>query len=145
MQSLPHHYKVAAAAKPEGDVSLSADKLESISSAPPAEFGGPGNRWSPENLLVAAVADCFILSFRSIATASKLSWISLECKVEGTLERIEGVTKFTRFEINAEIKVPPESTREKTLHLLEKAEGICLISNSLSAAKHLNAIVTVIG
>lgn len=144
MQSLPHHYNVAAVAKPEGEVSLSADKLETIFSAPPAEFGGPGNRWSPESLLVAAVADCFILSFRSIAAASKLTWIALECKVEGTLDRIDGVTKFTRFVINTEITVPPETAREKALHLLEKAESICLISNSLSAAKHLNARVTVI-
>ena len=99
MQNLPHHYKVAATAAPEGDVNLTSDNLEPIPSLPPAEFGGPGNRWSPETLLIAAVADCFMLSFRAIARASKLSWISLKCEVEGTLERSEGTMKFTEFVI----------------------------------------------
>lgn len=73
MQSFPHHYTVAASALPEGDVSLNSGGLDPIYSAPPIEFGGQGNRWSPENLLVAAVADCFILSFRAIASVSQLS------------------------------------------------------------------------
>ena len=90
MQDFPHHYRVGATAEPDGDVSLTGDGLDAIASAPPAEFGGPGDRWSPETLLVAAVADCFILSFRVIARASKLPWISLKCEVEGTLERREG-------------------------------------------------------
>ena len=73
MQDLPHHYKVAASAAPQGEVNLASNLLDPILSAPPAEYGGPGNRWSPETLLVAAVADCFILSFRAVARASKFS------------------------------------------------------------------------
>ena len=56
MQAFPHHYKVEASGGPEGDVMLSEENVESIASAPPTEFGGPGDRWSPESLLVAAVA-----------------------------------------------------------------------------------------
>lgn len=142
MQSLPHHYIVAASALAEGDVSLSANNLDPIYSAPPIEFGGPGNRWSPENLLVAAVADCFILSFRAVASASKLSWTALSCEVEGTLERIDGVTKFTAFEIIAKLTVAQDSDEEKAQRVLEKAEAICLVSNSLSASTHLQASVS---
>ncbi|MEE9159021.1 MAG: OsmC family peroxiredoxin, partial [Gammaproteobacteria bacterium] len=78
MQSFPHRYKIVAAAGPDGDISLASDGLDPISSAPPVEFGGSGNRWSPETLLVAAVGDCFVLSFRAIARASELSWMSLK-------------------------------------------------------------------
>ena len=70
MQELPHHYVVSANAKTVGNVALSANGVSDLESAPPAEFGGPGDQWSPESLLVAAVADCFILSFRAIARAS---------------------------------------------------------------------------
>lgn len=141
MQSLPHHYKASAAAGPEGDVSVSADNVELIYSAPPKEFGGPGNRWSPENLLVAAVADCFILSFRAVASASKLTWTSLTCEVEGTLERSEGTTKFTAFDVVAKLTVPTDTPEQKAHRALEKAEAICLVTNSLSATTHLNASV----
>ena len=74
MQDLPHHYNVSADAEAEGNIILKADNMPQLISAPPAEFGGPGDQWSPEHLLVAAVADCFILTFRAVARASKLEW-----------------------------------------------------------------------
>jgi organic hydroperoxide reductase OsmC/OhrA len=67
MQPFPHHYSVIAKADTQGDVALAGDRLPPIPSAPPTEFGGPGDRWSPETLFVAAVADCFVLTFRGIA------------------------------------------------------------------------------
>ena len=141
MQSFPHHYKVVAAAELDGDVSLMGDGLDSIPSAPPVEFGGPGNRWSPETLLVAAVADCFILSFRAIARTSKFPWITLNCEVEGTLERGEGKTSFTEFVLHATLHVPPDTNEERAHRILQKAEESCLITNSLSGTIHLDAAV----
>jgi peroxiredoxin-like protein len=143
MQDFPHHYRVAASAGAEGYVTLASDALDPISSAPPTEFGGPGDRWSPETLLIAAVADCFVLSFRAIAGASKLSWIALKCDVEGTLERSDGTTKFTAFVINATLDVARDTKEERAIRLLEKAEASCLITNSLSGTTHLNTLVRV--
>ena len=143
MQDLPHHYRVAATAGPDGDVNVTSEELDAIPSAPPVEFGGPGDRWSPETLLVAAVADCFVLSFRAIARASKLSWLSLNCGCEGILERREGTMKFTEFVVNATLEVPQGTDEEKANRILEKAEASCLITNSLSGTTHLNAVVLV--
>ncbi len=144
MQDFPHRYRVVAAGNPEGDVNVSASGLQVIATAPPAEFGGPGNRWSPESLLVAAVADCFVLSFRAVATASKLPWISLDCEVEGTLDRIERTTKFTQFEVRASLSVHAGTAEAAARRALERAEAICLVSNSLSGETHLKAeVVTV--
>lgn len=142
MQAFPHHYRVAASGMPDGDVVLSGENVESIASAPPPEFGGPGDRWSPESLLVAAVADCFILTFKAIARASKLSWTSLECDVTGTLDRVGGTMKFTRFEVHASLAVDPDTSDDKAQRLLEKAEAGCLITNSLTAETHLVARVS---
>lgn len=33
--------------------------------APPVQFGGDGKEWSPEDLFVAAVADCYLFSFKA--------------------------------------------------------------------------------
>ena len=143
MQEYPHHYRVAAGAEAEGEVVLSSPGLEPIASAPPAEYDGPGDRWSPETLLVAAVADCFILTFRGIARASKLAWISLECEVVGTLARTDGTTRFTQFEIDAALIVPEGSDEARANRLLEKAEAGCLITNSLSGPTRLTAKVAV--
>lgn len=143
MQPLPHHYAVVAAGGAEGEVELASDGLPALASAAPAEFGGPGGRWSPETLLVAAVADCFVLTFRAIARASKVSWLSLRCEVEGTLDRVERATFFTGFVVRASLKLPAGANEEQALRLLERAEHSCLITNSLKGASRLEATVDV--
>jgi len=143
MQDFPHNYYVTAAASTAGDVDLTAPGVEAIASAPPAEFGGPGDKWSPESLLVAAVADCFVLSFRAIARASRLDWESLQCSVNGVLDKVERQTRFTAFEVEAELVVPEGTDPAKADRLLQKAEAVCLITNSLIADSHLETKVTV--
>jgi organic hydroperoxide reductase OsmC/OhrA len=142
MQDLPHHYTVAATAESVGIVSLTSDGLDPISSAPPAEFGGPGDQWSPETLLVAAIADCFILAFRAIARASKLPWNALNCEVTGTLERSEGKTRFTGYLVRAALEIPEDANEDRANRILRKAEENCLVSNSLSGTRRLEAVVT---
>ncbi len=143
MQPLPHHYAVVAAGGAEGEIALASDGLPALASAAPAEFGGPGDRWSPETLLVAAVADCFVLTFRAIARASKVSFVSLRCEVGGTLDRVERVTHFTAFVVRASLRLPAGANEEQAQRLLERAEQSCLISNSLKAASRLEATVEV--
>ncbi|HXW08378.1 MAG TPA: OsmC family protein [Vicinamibacterales bacterium] len=122
---------------------MTAERLPIVRSASPAEFDGPGDRWSPETLLVGAVADCFILTFRAIARASTLSWTSLDCDVTGTLDRVDHATQFTRFDVTAHLVVPDGEDAERARHALEKAERTCLISNSLNGARCLAATVSI--
>jgi organic hydroperoxide reductase OsmC/OhrA len=136
MQQLPHRYTVAAKGSADGDVELHSERLPALASASPAEFDGPGDRWSPETLLVGAVGDCLILTFRAVARASQLDWTSIQCDVTGTLDRIERTTRFVAFEIHARLRVPSGTDAERARRALEKAEQNCLISNSLNAAIH---------
>lgn len=142
MEPLPHHYSVNSSASSEGSVLVEATGLPTLETAPPEEFGGPGDKWSPESLLVAAVADCFILTFRAIARASKLDWQELNCSAEGTLERVERVTRFTAISVKARLSVPAGTDTEKANKLLHKAEESCLITNSLLAERSLETQVT---
>jgi len=144
MKAYPHLYRVAAKAAPEGEVLLSSAGLQDLHSAPPAEFDGPGDRWSPETLLAGAIIDCFILTFRAVARAGKLPWISLDCDIEGTLERDQGVTRFTGFRINARLGVPAGADVEAAERAMHKAEANCLISNSLLAHPELTASVVTV-
>ena len=142
MHAFPHRYVVNSTVSPGGAVALSAEGLAGIQSAPPKEFDGPGNLWSPESLLTAAVNDCFMLGFSAIATASKFQWTSLQASTEGTLDRVEGKMRFTKFVTRAKLQVPAGADPERAKKLLEKAEQVCLIANSLSAERHLEADVS---
>ena len=143
MEPFPHHYTVTGTATADSNVLLRAPDLPEIVTAPPTEFDGPGDKWSPEALLIGAVADCFVLSFRAIARASKLDWVDLECTASGTLDRIERVTRFTAITVDAKLTVAPDTDQEKAEKLLHKAEQSCLITNSLIAESTLTTAISV--
>jgi organic hydroperoxide reductase OsmC/OhrA len=139
MHPYPHHYRVAARCTADGDVATTADGLPDLAVAPPPEFDGPGGRWSPETLLCAAVADCFVLSFRAVAKASRFDWTRLDCSIEGVLERVDGITRFTRFVNRARLRVPAGTDAARARTMLEKAEKVCLVTSSLNAQVELEA------
>lgn len=143
MVEFPHHYTATALGTARGDVELRAARLPILRSDSPAEFDGPGDRWSPETLIAGAVGDCFVLTFRAVARASKVPWTSVRCEVTGTLERIDRVVHFTRFDVHARLETPAGTDPALAKRALEKAEKNCLISNSLKGAVHLVAEVVV--
>jgi organic hydroperoxide reductase OsmC/OhrA len=137
MQQLPHVYSVTSTAGATGNVTLNSKGVPRLSSAAPAQFGGPGDQWSPETLLTAAVASCFLLSFRFVARRQRLAWTRLECEVEGTLERVDGVTRFVRFVTRATLTVPGRDGTVAYESALTQAEHECLIANSLACPREL--------
>ena len=143
MQDLPHRYTATAEAGPDKDVVIRSDNLPQLTSAPPPEFGGPGDQWTPEHLLTASVANCFILTFRAIARGSKLEWGNLETSAEGVLDRIDRVTRFTAFTVRATLTLPAGSDANKAQRLLEKSEAACMITSSLNADLHLETEIIV--
>lgn len=137
MDAFPHRYSVDARATPGGDVEVDPEGAATLSTNAPPQFGGPGDRWSPETLLTAAVADCFVLSFRAVAGAAKLDWSDLACTATGTLDRRDRTLAFTGFEVSARLTVPAGSDHAAALRCLERAERSCLVSRSLAAPVHL--------
>jgi organic hydroperoxide reductase OsmC/OhrA len=141
MKPFPHIYGVSASGLVAGSVPLSSHGVPDLESAPPPEFDGPGDKWSPETLLVAAVANCFILTFRAVSRAANFSWDALECHVDGVLERTAGVTQFSRFMTRATLRIKPGADHAKARELLERAEKVCLVANSLRGERHLEVVI----
>ena len=137
MKPYPHQYTASASARAIGSVVISAPALPHIRTASPPEFDGPPGLWSPEVLLCAAVAGCFILTFRGVARAAHFNWIALDCRVEGVLEHIGSTTQFTRFTTAARLIIPPGGDSARARLLLSRAEHACLIANSLRGERAL--------
>ena len=140
---MAHQYNATATIDPESLVTIEVEGLPSMQSGPPKEFGGSGEQWSPEDLLVSAVADCFVLSFKAVATASKFPWTTLSCSVTGTLDKVDRAMQFTAMNIKATLTVPQDADVDRAKALLEKSEGVCFITNSLKAEKTLETDVKV--
>ena len=116
---MAHEFNATATLDPESHVTIDFDGLPSIESEPPKEFGGSGEKWSPEDLLVAAVADCFVLSFKAVAAASKFQWTTISCSVTGTLDKVERATQFTALSIKPSLTVPQDADVDRAKALLE--------------------------
>lgn len=139
MEPFPHYYTVAGAGDAEEVVVLSGADLPDLPTTPPREFGGSGSEWSPEALLVGAVTDCYILTFKALARASKLPWTSVRCETRGKLERVDKVTRFTEYALEVELQVPDDVNESLAERLMVKAKEGCLITNSLNASCTLTA------
>jgi|SRR5579863_9476703 len=141
MHPYPHTYIASADGDPTGSVAVTSTQLPRLETAAPPQFDGPGGAWSPETLLCASLADCFILTFRALSRAAQLKWLRLECRVEGVLERVERTSQFTRFTTFAKLLVSPGTDLGAARKLLEQAEHGCLVANSLRGSRSLEAQV----
>jgi peroxiredoxin-like protein len=140
MLPFPHRYVVTAVPVAGCEVRLATLGAPTVSTAAPAEFDGPGNRWSPETLLVGAAADCFAITFVGVAKASNLAWTDMTCEAAGTLDR-DGVTRFTRIDLQVRLVVPEGYDENRILRVLDKVKRNCLITNSVNAAVRVHATV----
>jgi peroxiredoxin-like protein len=113
-----------------------------LRTAPPAEYDGPGDAWSPEHLLLAAVQACFLFTLRALARVSKVEFTSLELGVVGAVDRHGGVTQFTEIVLRPGLTVVAGTDRERVLRLLEKTEKACLVSASLATPIRLEPAIT---
>jgi len=143
MHPYPHTYIASAEGTNAGFVAVGSPQLPAMETAAPPEFDGPRGVWSPETLLSASLADCFILTFRAVARAARFEWTKLECRVEGMLDRVERVSRFTKFSTFAQLSIPMGSDTAKARELLERAEQGCLIANSLLGTRSLQTEVIV--
>ena len=116
-----------------------ADIPRTINFAAPPEFGGDPGLWTPEHLLLGAIATCYLSTFRAIAEFSKLEFGGMDVFVDGTMEKQEGGLRFTKVILRPEVAIAREEDRSRAQRALEKAERACPVSRSLACPIELAA------
>jgi len=101
----------------------------------PVSFGGDPGRWTPEELMLAAVASCFTTTFQAIATYSKLAYADLEVAVDGDIEKTSSGFQFKSISIQPRVTVAGEELRPLAEKVLRKSEALCLVSRAISTPK----------
>jgi peroxiredoxin-like protein len=114
-----------------------------INFAAPPEFGGEPGLWTPEHLLLASVATCFVATLRAVADASKLAFTDLQVSAEGIVEKQQGGYRFTRISLRPAVTIHHEEDRERMGRLMEKAEHACLVSRSLACTMMLEPTIAI--
>lgn len=137
MKPLPHQYDLHLAGDASAYGLLTGEDLPDLRTTSPKDFDGPGDAWTPEHLLLAAIEACFLFTLRAMARVSKFEYTAVSVDAEGTVDRPDGVTRFTTIRLKATLTVPPGADHDRARRLLEKAEKGCLVSASLSTPIHL--------
>lgn len=98
----------------------------------PPEFGGLEGRWTPEDLLLSAVASCYTTTFHALADYSKLEYADLEVEVEGVIRKTDSGYAFTEILIRPNLTISSDGEQTRALRLLQKAKTACLVSRALA-------------
>ena len=113
----------------------------SIHFAAPPQFGGLEGRWTPEDLLLGAIASCFTTTFRVLAEHSKWEYLDLQVEVQGVVNKAESGYHFTNIVLRPMLKIHAETERQRGFHLLQKAHELCLVSRALSVDQKFEPVL----
>ena len=100
--------------------------------AAPPQFGGLEGRWSPEDLLLSAIAGCFTTTFRALADYSQFDYTDLEVEVEGIVRKVESGYEFTGLVIRPTLTISNTAEQPRAQRLLDKAKRLCLVSRAIA-------------
>jgi organic hydroperoxide reductase OsmC/OhrA len=114
-------------------VASSSGKPALAVSSPP-EFKGEAGNWTPEDMFVASINVCTMLSFLAYAQHKGLNLIGYESDAEGTLESLDGKYRFTEVTLRPHVTLKSQEDIEPARKIMEDAHANCFISNSTSAA-----------
>lgn len=100
----------------------------------PPEFKGAAGLWTPEDLFVASVNLCTLLTFVAFAERKGLVFTGYECAAEGVLELVDGKYRFTEVILHPHLSVKSQTDAGHAREILDAAHRSCLVSNSITAA-----------
>ena len=107
-----------------------------------AELGGLQGRWTPEQLLLCALAGCFTTTFHEVARVAKFDYTDLEVEIEGSVRRNRSTgCNFSEILIRPRLTVHSEEQCEAGLALLRKTRALCMISRAVTVPQTLDPCV----
>jgi len=130
--SQEHAYRVAAWwTSGRTGIAKSDSAPNAIHFTAPTEFGGMEGRWTPEELLLAAVAGCYTTTMRALAAQANFNFTDLHVEASGTVRKAQSGYTFAEIVLRPNLKIASAEDREQALALLMRAEKLCLVSRAL--------------
>ena len=127
-----HAYRVAAWwTSGRAGLAKSDSAPNAIHFTAPAKFGGLEGRWTPEELLLAAIAGCYTTTVRAIAGGAQFDFTDLQVEASGTVRKAESGYSYTQIVVRPNLKIRSAAERDRALELLKRAEKLCLVSRAL--------------
>lgn len=115
---------------------------ETIHGSAAVDYFGNENCVDPESLLIAALANCHMLTFLAVANKQKIRVLKYRDEAVGILDKnAEGRPAVTKVTLNPKIEFEPENTptADALAKMHEKSHKACFIANSLKTEVEIAA------
>ena len=140
----PHKFRVVAWWSSGRTGIAKADSApNAIHFTAPVSFGGIDGRWTPEDLLLGAIASCFTTTFRAIADRARFEYVDLQMEVGGTMVRNDTGYEFAGILVRANLTVASQENQQQGVKLLQIAKDRCVVSRAVAIPQTFEPVATV--
>ena len=120
-RSYTRDYTITAAGKPE-----------ILGSSDPS-FRGDPSRYNPEDLLVAGLSACHMLSYLHLCAVNHITVLDYRDAALGAMEEnSDGSAQFTRVTLRPTVQISPGNDQTKAQALHDQAHHLCFIARSVN-------------
>ena len=102
-------------------------EIVTVSASP--TYRGDGSKADPEDMLVAALSSCHMLSFLAICTKKRLTVTSYQDEAVGFLEQNGGKLWIARVILRPQVEIDTDAETLRQIHHM--AHEACFIANSV--------------
>jgi organic hydroperoxide reductase OsmC/OhrA len=119
------------------NVVLRTDGKPELLASADTPFRGDGDRWNPEELLLAALSECHLLSYLHVAVKHEVVVTGYTDAATGTMVVTDDdAGHFTRVDLHPSVSLADESQRGLADSLHAEANRLCFIANSVNFPVH---------
>lgn len=115
------------------DVTIAVDGKPELLASADKPFRGDAERWNPEDMLIAALSECHLLSYLHACVGAGVVVVSYLDRASGVMrEDGKGGGAFTEVLLRPEVVVADPSMIEAAQRAHDDAHLMCFIANSVN-------------
>jgi organic hydroperoxide reductase OsmC/OhrA len=123
------------------EYTIEADGKPVLTGSADPHFLGDGALYNPEDLLVASLSACHLLSYLAECARAGIAVVAYEDDARGEMTLIDGKIRFREVVLRPRVTVADAARADEALALHERAHAVCFIANSVSFPVRHDAVV----
>ncbi|RCV50625.1 OsmC family protein [Marinitenerispora sediminis] len=125
---------------------VEADGKPPLPGSAAVAFRGDADRWNPEELLMAALSQCHMLSYLAVAVAAKVNVVDYTDTATGTMvTHADGSGEFTEVTLHPVVTVADPESADTARRLHRRASELCFIARSVNFPVHHEPVIRTAG
>ncbi len=126
------------------EYTIEADGKPALRGSADPHFLGDGSAYNPEDLLVASLSACHLLSYLAECARAGIAVVAYEDDAHGEMTLIDGAIRFREVVLRPRVAIADGARVADAEALHERAHAACFIANSVNFPVRHEAVVTAV-